>query len=419
MIQQSETSDAKQRYLPEIMRELGTATSFDDALKRVCRQLSQTLGIERVGVWFFVDDRSAMRCATVYEKSRNAFSSGSMIHAADFPEYFGSLQISPSVPAERAATDPRTSELTDAYLKPLGITSMLDSGIFVNGELSGVLCLEQVGDIRQWTGGDRELAVLTAGLIATRVQTSQADELRVALRKQEERIAELQRNKPLELVAAGVGHDFRNLLTVIRMNAELLQRERGLSASASAKLKSLVEASTQGHSMAVELMEFARPTDRPPAVTDLATVAGEFLRVLEVAVGVDHTISLRVSPPCGPVLIDRGQFTRVLMNLVLNAKEAMPGGGEIAVSLTSKIDEGCFVELAVADTGAGMDEETLSHVFEPFYTKKKTGTGLGLAVVRRAVDRAGGTIAIQSKPGQGTTVRILYPCVGPVLAATK
>lgn len=405
-------TEVQEHSFADIVRDLSAAASFEEALGAVCSHLSHGLGVERVGVWLFVDDRSAIRCAAVYERSRDAVSSGAVIRVRDFPEYFASLKVAPTVPAEWAASDLRTMELTEAYLKPLGITSMLDSGIFVGGELQGVLCLEQVGEVRQWSSSDRDRAVLTAGLIAMRMQTSQADELRVSLRKQEERIAELQKNRPLEMVAAGVGHDFRNLLTVIRMNAELLQREKGLSASAEAKIRSLVEAAAQGHSLAVELMEFARPTERPPVVTDLAAVASDFLRVLEVAVGVNHSVVLHATSPCGPVLVDRGQFTRVLMNLVLNAKEAMPKGGTITISLGAKVDKGSYVELVVADTGQGMDRETLGRIFEPFYTKKTSGTGLGLAVVRRAVDRAGGTISIQSKPGEGTTVRVLYPCVG-------
>lgn len=391
-----------------VLQEFAAATSLDDALVRVCRLLADLMAVERVSVWFFIDQRAALRCATLYERSRATLSSGALIRVADFPGYFGSLNIEPSVPAALAATDPKTSELAKAYLEPLGITSMLDAGIFIRGELVGVFCLEQVGTVNQWSDADRELAVTVAGLIAIRVEAAKAEELRVPLSQDADRSAELLRDRPFEAVAAGVGHDFRNLLTAIRLNAEMLQQLETLGFQGSERLKALLSAAQQGHALAAELMEFAKPSAKAPAVADLPEITREFVRVLTAAVGPSHPIELNSSSPCPPVLLDKGQFTRVLMNLVLNAKDAMTKGGAIRVTLGQS---GSSAELAVADTGHGMDAATVARIFDPFYSTKRNGTGLGLTIVKRAVDRAGGSILVESTPNIGTTFRVRFPRV--------
>lgn len=398
-----------QSRVAAVLQDFAHTHSLDETLCRVCRRLADLMAVERVSVWFFVDERSAIRCATLYERSRNAFSSGTVIRVADFPGYFSSLKLEPSVPAERAATDPRTSELAHAYLEPLGIASMLDAGIFSNGELIGVCCLEQVGTVSSWSDADRELVVAVAGLIAIRVQSAKSDELRVPLNQHADRSAEIERDRPFEAVAAGVGHDFRNLLTAIRLNAEILQQLEHLGSEGTERLNALLHAAQQGHALAAELMEFAKPASKAPAVADLAAVTRDFIKVLVASVGPAHPIELVVASPCPPVLVDRNQFCRVLMNLVLNAKDAMTRGGPIRITLGQT---GSSVELTVADSGHGIDAPALARIFDPFYSTKRNGTGLGLTIVKRAVDRAGGSISVESTPNVGTTFRVRFPRVG-------
>ena len=131
-----------------------------------------------------------------------------------------------------------------------------------------------------------------------------------------------------------------------------------------------------------------------------------------------HHLTYQRPARIGQVLIDKGQFTRVLLNLVMNARDAQPAGGEIRIGLTSvrmsagTDSPGSYDMLEVRDRGIGMDRETRRRAFEPFFTTKSHGTGVGLAVVRRVVDRVGGTVRIESEPGRGTAVQAFFPRVG-------
>jgi signal transduction histidine kinase len=124
------------------------------------------------------------------------------------------------------------------------------------------------------------------------------------------------------------------------------------------------------------------------------------------------------------VFIEKSQYTRLLLNLVVNARDAMPAGGTIGVRLApikltgNPSYQGRFVLLEVTDTGSGMDEETRQRIFEPFFTTKSKGTGLGLAVVRQVMERVGGLIYVESEPGRGTTFRVLFPRVGASTGGT-
>src|SRR5262249_23319101 len=153
-----------------------------------CEVAAKAIQIERVGVWLFIDNRSALRCACLYERSKHEFSAGAILRVADFPTYFKSLSIRKAVPAELATSDPRTAELASAYLIPLGIGSTLDAGIFVDGELMGVVCNEHVGAATEWTTEDRDFAGSVADLLALRIQSAKVHELKAAFRTQEDRL---------------------------------------------------------------------------------------------------------------------------------------------------------------------------------------------------------------------------------------
>jgi signal transduction histidine kinase len=391
---------------------------LSDVFARACELAAEAVGVERVGVWLFVDTRSALRCVALFERSSREHSNGAVIRVADFPTYFASLNVRKAVPAEVAAQDPRTAELAAAYLNPLGITSMLDAGIFRGGELAGVVCFEHVGRPREWTTEVRDFAGSVADLLALRMEAADLEELKAAYRSQEGRLTAIERAESLEQMAAGVAHDFRNLLTVVAGNVELVEQRPDLAPEARDQLQAALAAARRGADLTTELLEFARPNHRPPVVLNLAEATAEFVPVLQAAVGNRYPIRYASAGRVGQVLVDKGQYTRVLLNLAVNARDAMPQGGEIRVQVAPvKLTDpagpvGNFVMLTVSDRGAGMDEATRKKAFEPFFSTKSKGTGVGLTVVRRAVDRAGGIVRIESRPGQGTRVRAFFPRVG-------
>lgn len=171
-------------------------------------------------------------------------------------------------------------------------------------------------------------------------------------------------------------------------------------------------------------MDFAHPHAALPAVLDLGPVATEFVPVLQAAVGARHPIQFAPPVDLGQVFIEKGQFTRLLLNLVLNAADAMPDGGPIRlrlapVKLTGDPSYlGRFVLLEVIDRGPGIDADTQRRMFEPFFTTKSKGTGLGLSVVLQVVNRVGGLVRAESAPERGTTFRVFFPRVGTSTGGT-
>src|SRR5262245_54517270 len=179
------------------LSQLPLDASLDLVFRQVCELSANTLTVERVGVWLFIDNRTVLRCANLYERSTGEHSSGTLLRVADFPTYFASLTIFKAVPAEVAATDAWTADLAASYLGPLGITSMLDVGLFASERLVGVLCHEHVGQSRVWTDEARQVAVMVADFLSARIQAAEVRELRATFMTQRDRLATIEKNAAL------------------------------------------------------------------------------------------------------------------------------------------------------------------------------------------------------------------------------
>jgi signal transduction histidine kinase len=403
--------------LAEIAR-IPASAPLDEVFRRTTELAAEALEVERVGVWLFIDGRTVLRCASLFERSRGEHSFGCMLQVEDFPAYFASLKARKSVPAEDAVDEPWTTELTAEYLEPLGITSMLDAGIFVDGTMVGVVCHEHVGSPpREWTDEARDFVAALADLLALRIQAAEARELRTTFLQQQKRLAAQAKLSAMEELTAGIAHDFKNLLMTIRIYGRLLSERRELPEDAREQASEIVAAVDRGAELARELMEFARPTFSPPAVIDPAEVTAAYLPELREVVGAAYHVRYHNKATVGRILVDRTQFTRMLRIVVTNAAEAMPKGGSIKIRLAPvrlrghNHGAGRYVLVEVADAGVGMDEATLARVFEPYYTTKPKGTGLGLPIVQQVIERVGGFVRVESVLGRGTTVRMYFPTI--------
>jgi signal transduction histidine kinase len=386
-----------------------------DVIRRICELAADTLAVERVGVWYLSDDRSALRCVNLFERSRRQHSAGATLRVADFPTYFAALDQMTAVPAALAATDPLTAELGDAYFHPLGITSTLDAAILLDGRLSGVVCHEHTGPSREWTNEERDFASSVADLIALKVKSAELSQVRAALRTQDEQLHKNGRLDALVQFAAGIAHDFKNLLAVIVGTAGQLERTPGLPPGTAEQLEQILSAVDRAAILANELTQFARGHVRPAAVVAVAETVEALLPFLRTAAGDRHPIDFQQRPGVGKAFLDPAGLERALVNLVLNARDAMPGGGTIRIAVGPAGEPGgpVAVRLEISDSGPGIDPALRDRIFEPFVSTKRAGSGngLGLAVVKQVVDRAGGTIAVNSEPGRGTTFRIDLPRV--------
>jgi nitrogen-specific signal transduction histidine kinase/CheY-like chemotaxis protein len=237
-----------------------------------------------------------------------------------------------------------------------------------------------------------------------------------------------QRLEVLGRLAGGVAHDFNNLLAVILNYAAFAAAELGVAgdcdrASVMGDVEQIRRAAERAAELTHQLLAFARREVIRPRVLDLNVIVADVEQLLRRTLGADVVLRTRLAAPPWPVLVDAGQIEQVLINLAVNARDAMPGGGVLSIDTEnvvldadfiaagSSLSAGRHVRLRVGDTGSGMPADVIEHAFEPFYTTKAegSGTGLGLATVYGIVAQTAGTIEIDSQPGAGTTFTIMIP----------
>jgi signal transduction histidine kinase len=222
-------------------------------------------------------------------------------------------------------------------------------------------------------------------------------------------------------LAGGIAHDFNNVLTVIGGHADMLLPLA--TDEMQADLEQIRLATTRAAAMTSQLLAFGRKSVMAPTLIDLNTVIGGTATMLRRTIGEQINLVVRAAPDLWHVRADASQLTRVLVNLAINARDAMPNGGGLTIETANVFNvrsgddsdaaaqAGRFVLVSIADTGEGMSDETKAHVFEPFFTTKEAGkgTGLGLAVVDGIVKQTGGYIQVHSQIGEGTTFKIFLP----------
>jgi PAS domain S-box-containing protein len=240
----------------------------------------------------------------------------------------------------------------------------------------------------------------------------------------EQQLRQSQKMEAVGRLAGGIAHDFNNLLMVISGYSEFLLDRLGPEPALRAPAQEIASAAGRATSLTRQLLAFSRKQMLAPKILDLNGVVTENLKMLTRVIGEDIDLVMVPAAGLGTVRADAGQIEQVIMNLAVNARDAMPSGGKLTIETSNvSLDEdyarfhaplraGNYVMLAISDTGAGMDSETQSHIFEPFFTTKgPKGTGLGLSTVYGIVKQSGGYIWVYSEAGKGTTFKIYLPRV--------
>jgi len=342
----------------------------------------------------------------------------------------------------RSGVDGRFIDVNSALVGMLGYDSE-----------SELLALDPATDVYQETGDSRELAERLARKSRVQMETvwkrkdgsqitvalsgrlvslpSESDSVEVMVedvterQRLERQFRQAQKMEAVGQLAGGVAHDFNNLLTVIGGYVDLLQENPRLDGPMRRDLTDIRSATDRAASLTRQLLAFSRRQMLQPVVLDLNEVIVDLRKMLERVIGEDVHLLTKLHPALGRVRADPGQIEQVLINLVVNARDAMPGGGKLTLETTNvELDEdysrrhvaaepGAYVMFSVSDDGSGMDEETRSRIFEPFFTTKERGkgTGLGLSTVFGIVKQTGGFIWVYSELGQGTTFKIYLPRV--------
>lgn len=335
----------------------------------------------------------------------------------------GGLLLSDVNDAARTATKGAVERFLGAPAAALG-------HVFPDIEKDLASCFERHASIRReaecnlpGADGTRRL-VLTYGFIPADMVILLTEDV-TELRQTEDQLRLVQRLEAVGRLAGGVAHDFNNLLSVIISNAAFAIDELRDDDPVRADVIEIQKAGERAAALTRQLLAFSRKQVLEPELVDVNKVVTGIESMLRRLLGEDMAIETHLAQDLGSVLADPGQLEQVLMNLAVNARDAMPRGGKLTIETAGvELDEdyaeqhvsvtpGRFIMLAVTDTGVGMDAETKAHIFEPFFTTKEAGkgTGLGLAMVYGIVKQSSGNVWVYSEPGRGTTFKVYLPRV--------
>jgi PAS domain S-box-containing protein len=359
--------------------------------------------------------------------------------------FYKAFNSSPEGITISTLNDGRYLEVNDAFLRMMEYAraeligkTALDLDIWVSPEdrrrLSGELVRngrvqELQANFRTRSGQIRQVEVSAEGIQLQGEPCLLAITRDVTLHKQlEQQLLQAQKMEAVGRLAGGVAHDFNNLLGVIMGYSELLARELGPDSVLSRKVDAIQTACQRAASLTAQLLAFSRRQVLQPKVVNLNSLVSETNKMLRRLIGEDVEAATVLDPKLGQVRADPGQIVQVIMNLAVNARDAMPNGGKLIIETANvtlpagtvsqgvSVPPGRYVMLAVSDTGSGMSTETQGRIFEPFFTTKPVGegTGLGLATVGGIVEQSGGHIFVDSEMGRGTNFKVYLPRVDEV-----
>jgi two-component system cell cycle sensor histidine kinase/response regulator CckA len=296
-------------------------------------------------------------------------------------------------------------------------------------ETIGVLVVQHYERRNAYTDRDIEFLTSVGGQIALAIERKRGEE---ALRRSEQQLRIAQKMEAIGRLAGGVAHDFNNLLMIILGSVEVLREQLGSGNPLRKSIDAVHQAAERAAGLTRQLLAFSRAQVLQPKVLDLGRIVNEMGKMLPRLIGEDVELTISTDPGMGRIRSDENQLEQILLNLAVNARDAMPRGGKLTVEARDvHIDEnfarlhpgaspGDFVLLSVTDNGEGMDEETQARIFEPFFTTKQQGrgTGLGLSTVYGIVQQNNGWISVSSAPGRGSSFKIYFPRVeAPALIA--
>lgn len=546
-------ADRLERYQSALLELAKLDKDIGSALRTITETVAKTMRVERVGIWLMNDPRTAIDCLDLYISSTSSHEVAPPICVNDYPCYFQAFEESRVIAVDDACSDPCTGELADKYLRPLGISSLLDVPIRLHGKTVGVVCHEHIGPRREWSIEEQSFAGSVADLVSLLLQSEERRKAEEAVYESEERfkaifdssndaillqdpvsarileansraqemfgftpdefsaflekggessvpgysyadivqkvrqafregslrfewlsphrdghsiwvevnlkrvtIAEseyvlanvrdignrkkneeeraqleeqLRQSQKMESIgrlAGGVAHDFNNLLSPIMGYADLILSEISEGHPFFPELQQIREAAGRAANLSRQLLAFSRRQVLDMRVLNLNAVIGDFEKMLRRLIGEDIELVTHLDPGLGNIRADHSLIEQLIMNLAVNARDAMPSGGKLTIETANvKLDEayarlhasvipGRYVLLSVSDNGHGMDEATMSRAFEPFFTTKASGkgTGLGLATCYGVAKQHGGNIWVYSEMGHGTTFKVYLPRVG-------
>jgi signal transduction histidine kinase len=397
----------------EMRREIGAALNptrpIDDVLQACAKILAGRLKLAALGVWVVGGDDTTLELrARVQSFHPPAGGPGLLLGESELQQL--SRERRPYV-SNALREDPRLRDLEWALRE--GIVAFVGHPLVVEDRRVGFVAAfaTRALDDMDLTG-----FAAAAGDIARYIDRKRVED---ALHESELQLRQLQKMEAVGRLAGGIAHDFNNLLTVILGRSRLLLDGMPADHAHRRSVESIDETAERAALLTRQLLAFSRKQVLAPAVLDLNEVVVGMTDILQRLIGESVELIFDPGTDVGQVKVDRGQLEQVIVNLVVNARDAMPQGGRLTIETAaggpdeSAPGAGRQAKLTVTDTGTGMDAHTRARIFEPFFTTKEPGkgTGLGLATVYGIVRQSGGSIQVDSEPGAGTTFTISLPRV--------
>lgn len=398
------------------------AGEFQAVAQMVTESIAAALEVDRVLVWLVESNVEVLRCVDRFDRAGAQHACDPARDISKLTDYFDALSSTRAVGAVDVPSDPRVKELYSSYLKERDVRSLLGSAIRIRGKVVGILCIEQAGESRNWQPEEISLAAEVADQLSQTLLNRERQTATLEKKQLEEQLRQSQKMEAIGRLAGGVAHDFNNLLTAIQGYSEIVLNAIRPTDPLRGDIDEIRKAADRAAALTQQLLAFSRKQSIEPRVIDLNERIHDSRTMLERVVGEDIELSLGLCDAEPLILADPHQIDQVLLNLVANARDAMPDGGQLQISTSlSKERKGDaqslpdshgeeIVVLTFRDTGQGMDEMTRKQIFEPFFTTKEKGkgTGLGLATVYGIVQQNNGSITVRSEVGQGTSFEICF-----------
>ncbi|MGB0592202.1 MAG: response regulator [Myxococcota bacterium] len=423
MSEEDSARTATLRRQQELLLELALCDDLhgdclEAALETICERAGDFLAVERTGIWVYNDDRTEIHCLDLYMRATGEHAQGMKLSYEDNPAYFDALALERAIAAHDAHTDPRTADFSAAYLTPLGISSMLDAPIRGSGRMLGVICHEHVGEPRAWSEEEQGFAASIGDCTALVLAAAER-------RRMQEQLLQAQKLESIGMLAGGIAHDFNNILTTIMGGASHALNLLGEAHPASRSLSRVVLAAERAADLTHQMLAYSGKGHFDIRPLQLSRVAAEIAELLHTSLPKKVRLTLDLAEGLPFVEAESAHLQQILMNLIINGGEAIDAasgcvevrtgslvhdGSEMRhLIAAARLPAGSYVFLDVQDDGQGMDQATLSRIFDPYFSTKLAGRGLGLAAVVGIVHSLGGAIRVISAPGKGSTFTVLFP----------